>query len=236
MHWITAVAQGTADVYATSGESIFRLGLAAALGGLIGLEREASGKPAGFRTNLLICLGAALVTELSIGVARDVTLPGGFRSDPGRLAAQIVSGIGFLGAGTIIRSRGSVVGLTTAATLWVVAAIGMAVGAGAYIQAIVGTGLVILALVILGRFEDYLLPFHYHEHVLRVTFAPGRERIADVEKQLAELGYHARIVEIERIEQSLVVAISARGRRHGVETLLRRLMQLDDVSRVVLAG
>jgi putative Mg2+ transporter-C (MgtC) family protein len=77
--------------------------LAAALGGIIGLEREASGKPAGFRTNLLICLGAALVTELSIEVARDVELPGGFRADPGRIAAQIVSGVGFLGAGTILR-------------------------------------------------------------------------------------------------------------------------------------
>ncbi|HET9440753.1 MAG TPA: MgtC/SapB family protein, partial [Longimicrobiales bacterium] len=112
---------------------LLRLLLAAALGGMIGLEREHSGKPAGFRTNMLICLGAALITEVSFNVAHTAS------GDPGRIAAQIVSGIGFLGAGTILHSRGSVYGLTTAATLWVVAAIGMAVGARSYLAAVIGT-------------------------------------------------------------------------------------------------
>jgi putative Mg2+ transporter-C (MgtC) family protein len=231
MDWL---ARAT-DVYAGGIESLFRLGLAAALGGVIGLERQASGKPAGFRTNLLICLGAALVTELSVAVARDVSLPGGFRSDPGRLAAQIVSGVGFLGAGTIMQSRGSVVGLTTAATLWVVAAIGMAVGAGAYIQALVGTAIVMLALMFLGRFEDHLVPYHYHEHQLRITLAMGTDRIEEVEKVLADLGYTVSVREVERQDGLLVVLLSVRGRRHEIETALRRLMQREDVSRVVLA-
>lgn len=133
-----------------------RLLLAAFLGGLLGLEREVSGKPAGLRTNLLICVGAALLMDLSIDVAGSTggrTLQTGFRSDPGRIAAQIVSGIGFLGAGTIMQARGNVTGLTTAATIWVVAAIGMAVGARAYVEAIGSAVLVLLSLVVLGRLE-----------------------------------------------------------------------------------
>lgn len=230
------VASLVSSLLAISGESMFRLVLAAVLGGIIGLEREASGKPAGFRTNILICLGAALVTELSIAVARDVTLPGGFRSDPGRLAAQIVSGVGFLGAGTILQARGSVVGLTTAATLWVVASIGMAVGAGAYAQAIFGTALVLLALMILGRFEDYLLPYHFQEHLLRVTMDADHQLVDSVEHELMGMGYKVRIMEIERKDGSFVVALSARGRRHDIEVALRQLMRRQGVTRVTLGG
>lgn len=131
-----------------------RLGLAAILGAAVGLERELSEKPAGLRTNILICLGAALFSELSI----HFTWWGspGTPADPGRIASQIVSGIGFLGAGAIIQSRADVRGLTTAATIWVVAAIGMAVGAGALIPAIGGTVLILLVLVGLGILERRL--------------------------------------------------------------------------------
>jgi len=217
-------------------ESVFRLVLAAALGGLVGLEREASGKPAGFRTNLLICVGAALVTELSVSIARDVTLPGGFRSDPGRLAAQIVSGIGFLGAGTIIQARGSVVGLTTAATLWVVAALGMAVGAGAYLQALVGTALVLSALMVLGRFEDYLLPYQFQERILRVTMDPDATLVDGVEEYLVNAGYSVRVQEIERRADALTVSLSARGHRRAIEVAMRDLASQDGIIRVTLGG
>jgi putative Mg2+ transporter-C (MgtC) family protein len=233
MDWVTGVLGG---MYESTGESLLRLALAAALGGVIGLEREASGKPAGFRTNLLICLGAALVTHLSIEVARDITLPGGFRADPGRLAAQIVSGIGFLGAGTIIQARGSVVGLTTAATLWVVATIGMAVGAGAYVQAFVATGVVVLALGILGRFEDYLLPYHFQERILRVTMQPDGELVDGVEKYLGDLGYAVRIQEIEHRSELFVVTLSARGRRHEIEVAMRELIKREGIVKVTLGG
>ena len=100
-----------------------RLFLAAVLGGAIGWERQHANKPAGLRTNILICLGAALLTDLS-RLAGTMTGEGG---DPGRIAAQIVTGVGFLGAGTIMQGQASVTGLTTAATLWVVAAIGTVV-------------------------------------------------------------------------------------------------------------
>lgn len=123
--------------------------LATVLGGAIGWEREAAGKPAGLRTNILICIAATLLTDLSAAVAASPSAS----ADPGRIAAQIVTGVGFLGAGTIIQSRGSVTGLTTAATLWMVAAIGMAIGFRAHIEAVGTTLLVLVVLIPLGHLE-----------------------------------------------------------------------------------
>jgi putative Mg2+ transporter-C (MgtC) family protein len=131
----------------------FRLDLAAKLaiavlvGGGIGLERELARKPAGLRTNILICLGSALLMDLSMGLAAE---HGG---DPGRIAAQVVTGIGFLGAGTILHARGTITGLTSAATIWVVAALGLTIGAGLFIEALGATLTVMVVLVGLGWIE-----------------------------------------------------------------------------------
>jgi putative Mg2+ transporter-C (MgtC) family protein len=127
-------------------ELLVQLLLAAVLGGIVGLEREMKGKPAGLRTNILICVGATLFTALSYHIA-------GARGDPARVAAQILPGVGFIGAGTILHMRGSVSGLTSAATIWVVAAIGMALGSGAYVEAIGTTLLVVSVLTGLGVLE-----------------------------------------------------------------------------------
>ncbi|HVP69954.1 MAG TPA: MgtC/SapB family protein, partial [Gemmatimonadaceae bacterium] len=128
-----------------------KLALSVILGGAVGIERELSGKPAGLRTNILICLGSALLMDLSMNLG---VMQGGPRvGDPGRIAAQIVTGIGFLGAGTIMQSRGVVLGLTTAATIWVVAAIGMIIGAGQYVEAVGSTLVVLVVLAGLGRVE-----------------------------------------------------------------------------------
>jgi putative Mg2+ transporter-C (MgtC) family protein len=128
-----------------------RLALAAGLGGAIGLEREYRQKPAGLRTNMLIALGSALFSILSIEL-------GASASSPDRIAAQVVSGIGFLGAGAILRSGENVHGLTTAATIWVNAAIGMAAGLGAYSVAAGGATLTLVVLALLpvmeGIFEE----------------------------------------------------------------------------------
>jgi len=120
-------------------DMVLRLIMAALAGGLIGYQRESADKPAGFRTNMLVCVGAALITIVSINGF-------GILSDPSRVAAGIVIGIGFLGAGTIIRERGTVTGLTTAATIWSVAAIGLALGTGLYIVAAATTAMVLIAL------------------------------------------------------------------------------------------
>jgi putative Mg2+ transporter-C (MgtC) family protein len=126
---------------------IARLVVAAVLGGLIGLERQLRHKPAGLRTNIFICFGSAMFTVLSDSLAA------GLGGDHTRIAAQIIPGIGFIGAGSILHSRGSVVGLTTAATLFVVASVGMAVGGGLYITAIFATILILIALALLGKLE-----------------------------------------------------------------------------------
>ncbi|MEE8470147.1 MAG: MgtC/SapB family protein [Dehalococcoidia bacterium] len=122
---------------------VLRLLIAALLGGLIGYERERAEKPAGFRTHLLVCVGATLFTVASI---HGFGVLGGLGSDPSRVAAGIVVGIGFLGAGTILRGERGITGLTTAATIWAVSAIGLAVGAGLYLAAVVTAIILLIAL------------------------------------------------------------------------------------------
>jgi putative Mg2+ transporter-C (MgtC) family protein len=126
-----------------------RLLLAAFLGGVIGIDREYHHKPSGVRTNLLICFGAALFTFLSSVVA------GAGSTNKGQIASNIVQGIGFLGAGLIIRNRDRVTGLTSAATVWAVASVGMACGAGLYVPAVFATVLVLVALEGVGVLERY---------------------------------------------------------------------------------
>lgn len=136
----------------------FRLDLAAKLviavliGGGVGLERELKRKPAGLRTNVLICVGSALLMDLSMRIA---DAHGG---DPGRIAAQVVTGIGFLGAGTILHTRGQITGLTSAATIWVVAALGLTIGAGFFVEALGSALTVMIVLVGLGWVERRYLP------------------------------------------------------------------------------
>src|SRR5437762_9823218 len=127
-------------------ELFLQLCLATVFGGAIGLERELGGKPAGLRTNILICLGSVIYTKLSVAMATGT-------ADPTRIAAQIVTGVGFIGAGTILHARGAVVGLPSAATIWVVAAIGVALRGAFYWEAAVPTLLVLLVLRGLGRVE-----------------------------------------------------------------------------------
>ncbi|HTI40718.1 MAG TPA: MgtC/SapB family protein [Vicinamibacterales bacterium] len=133
-----------------------RLALAAGLGGAIGLEREFRHKPAGLRTNMLIALGSALFSILSVEL-------GTAAGSPDRVAAQVVTGIGFLGAGAILRSGESIRGLTTAATIWVNAAIGMAAGLGAYAAAAAGATLTLVVLALLP-FMERLFEGHGDRH------------------------------------------------------------------------
>jgi len=144
-----------------AGISLVRLMLAALLGGAIGLERELKHRSAGLRTNLFICLGAAMYTLLSDSLAVE------HLGDHTRIAAQIIPGIGFIGAGSILHNRNNLItGITSAATLFVVASVGMAVGGGLYLTAIFGTGLILLCLFLLGNAEQKLnlkLAVHSYE-------------------------------------------------------------------------
>jgi putative Mg2+ transporter-C (MgtC) family protein len=130
--------------------SLARLAVAAILGGIIGLEREIRHRPAGLRTNMFICFGAAMFTILSDVLAVE------HLGDHTRIAAQIIPGIGFIGAGSILHTRGLTSGLTTASTLFVVAGVGMATGGGLYLTAVFATGVILIALFSLGYLEQNL--------------------------------------------------------------------------------
>ena len=132
---------------------MLRCGVAGVCGGIIGLERERKAKPAGFRTNILICVGAAIY--MCVGLL--MVNAGGEQGDPARIAAQVVTGIGFLGAGCIIQAGRHVTGLTSAATIWVVASIGLLAGAGFPILALLSAAFVSFTLVILTPLEQRFL-------------------------------------------------------------------------------
>ena len=140
----------TLEQLVLSGPTVKRLLMACAMGGAIGLEREWRHKDSGLRTNILICMGSALFTIMSVAIAGDNS------PNRGQIASNIVQGIGFLGAGLIMHTKSRTLGLTSAATVWVVAAIGITCGASLYIVALLSTVIVLIALQIIGMFEGRL--------------------------------------------------------------------------------
>jgi Uncharacterized membrane protein len=197
-----------------------KLLLAVACGGAIGLERELNRKAAGLRTNVLICFGAALYMIVSRHISG-----GAAYTDPARLAAQVVAGIGFLGAGVILQARGSITGLTTAATIFVVGGIGIAIGEGLFALAFFSTASIIIVLVVLRRVERSILKrsrlFHYH--------LKTRDPAEFLEALLDELErQHLRLEDFEVKEVSeqehavsLSVITSIEGNRRLVHSLRR---------------
>lgn len=184
-------------------ELLLQLLLSVLLGGAIGLERELKGKPAGFRTNILICIGATLFTVLSYRLAEG-------RGDPGRVAAQILTGVGFIGAGTILHMRGLVTGLTSAATIWVVAAIGMALGSRAYVEALVTSVVVILVLAVLERLEERISLQAGRGHIVIHT-RPERNALEEMESLVRITGLEIERTASRRENVDLVVELWVRG-------------------------
>lgn len=213
-----------------------RLLLASLLGGLIGLEREIHGRPAGFRTHLLVSLGSCLFCITSIEVYR---LFGNFSGngpvgiDPGRIAAQVVTGIGFLGAGAIIRERASIRGLTTAACLWVAAALGIACGVGLFYLAIFVTVVALLNLLLLKQVEKRLNRDSYV--VVRVWGDDRKDLIAQVYQVLAAFDIDGVEAKLEKdLERGLMFMEFQvkRARKVSSADLLFSLSQVEGVKRV----
>ena len=173
------------------------------LGGSIGLERELKGKAAGLRTNILICMGAALFTQVGMSMA-------GSTPDKSRIAAQIVTGVGFLGAGTILHGKGTISGLTSAATIWLVAAIGCAVGAGEIAMASGATLITIFVLGGLGRVEDYI---RRTSRISKVTVEvdAGPNRVDDIQLLAQQAGVHVDDIHHEIIGDKIRVDVTLRG-------------------------
>ena len=194
-----------------SGSSLKRLLLASALGGVIGLEREWRHKDSGLRTNMLICMGAALFTIMSVVLAGDNS------PNKGQVAANIVQGVGFLGAGLILHTKNRVLGLTSAATVFVVAAIGMTCGAGLYIVAALATLLVLVALQLIGAFESRLgwkrYPMIYEVRADIGSMLPsdivGTDRAAAHSEQVAAANH--------RMQLAILKVLDAAGQRLTVQ-------------------
>lgn len=210
-----------------NGEIFLRVASALLAGGLIGFERERKGKPAGFVTNVLVCVGAASIAIIQSLIVRDTLIydyP--VKSDPGRLIAQVVSGVGFLGAGAILHEKGSVKGITTAATIWVVAAIGIAFGMGYYLLGSIVTLTVYFSIMILKKIELYFLTNKvrrnfYIEYCNPSTFEEKLE--------LFLINKAVRIRKLNRLEE--FDRDDGSVRRSTVELIIPRYMDTSELTR-----
>jgi putative Mg2+ transporter-C (MgtC) family protein len=179
-----------------------RLALAGIFGGIIGYERQAQHKSAGLRTHVLVCIGSCLIMVLSLNIYYSVQ--GLTNADPTRLAAQVVSGIGFLGAGSIMKEGPTVRGLTTAASLWVVSGVGLAVGSGYYMSAFTTTGLVFLTLTILSRVEKKDCSMQLVSLVVTSVDVPGQ--IGQIGSILGHQGISIRDIKIDEHDHLLTLS------------------------------
>lgn len=216
----------------TEHEIVMRLLCATFLGGLIGLERELHSQPAGLRTHVILTIGSTIAMCLSINVAiqfRDVALNG----DPERIAAQVISGVGFLGAGAIFRYGPGVKGLTTAASLWTTAVIGLAVGAGAYVMASVATALVLFVLVALDLFEKKYLSSSMN----RSVFIKGLDRpmfIGEVKELLHESGISIKSIGFSKDMQNNEIEIETIAKvmlEQDLDKMIAGISKLSGVSK-----
>ncbi len=183
----------------SEGELFLRLTLACILGGVIGYERQSRRKSAGLRTNILVCLGSCLIMVLSEALYQNVE--GRTNADPARLAAQVVSGIGFLGAGAIMKEGLTVTGLTTAACLWVVAGVGLAVGSGHYSAALFATALVFGTLGALSRLDEWVKHERNLFLTIQTTDRPGQ--LMHINSCLEDLQLKVRGVKVKADEDEV---------------------------------
>lgn len=208
---------------------LLRLTLAALLGAAIGVERDLRRRPAGIRTSLFVCLSTALFTILSA----EISLRFG-DSGTTRIASNIVQGIGFLGAGAILRESGSVVGLTTAATIFVEAAIGMAAGGGFYAVAAYATGLVLFSLAVLGWFAERF-NLKRRMMIFRVTTSQADSVATEVQRLLSELKIVMQHFRISMADTSSIVEFEAEVSHGQQETILAQLNRRGVVTEVIPA-
>ncbi|MPQ45254.1 MgtC/SapB family protein [Clostridium tarantellae] len=190
---------------------LLRLSLAVIVGGVIGYEREFKNRPAGFRTHILVCVGAAIVSLIQVDMANEAlgmiasnpSLNNVVKVDLSRLGAQVITGVGFLGAGTILHTKGSIKGLTTAASLWVVACVGLAIGMGYYTLSIIGTVFISLTLVALKRFQNRFIT-KSGEKVIEVHYLNSKETLEFIETSFASKAIKIKSIEFVSYEDIII--------------------------------
>ena len=200
---------------------LIKIFLALVLGGALGMERQYHDKPAGFATNCLICLGAMLFTILS----EIMGLAGG---DPGRIAAQIVTGVGFIGAGSILRDGNKISGLTTAAGVWLVAAIGMAIGYGEYIWASSCAAAILVVQLVLRRTLTLVEKMRHYD-TLHLTCTPHWSVVEKITKQIEKQKIQILRSEVSKQENLFHVSIVASFTAHEFQNVTKDLLEMPEI-------
>lgn len=227
----------TSPWYIDNWHLTLRVLISLVLGGLIGLEREQNNHAAGLRTHILVCVGSSLIMLLSMYGFNEFVDETNVRIDPARLAANVITGIGFLGAGTIVFNGASISGLTTAASLWVVAGIGLAVGAGFYYPAILVTVVMFISLYILNKVEKKWIRSSKRTHVIRIEMPDRTGALAAVSAVLARRAIDIRkvIIEDRRKGEQELISIFLSVKMPRADVLLPvtdELRQVEDVLEV----
>jgi len=205
-------------------EYSLRIGAALIIGMIVGLEREFQGKPAGIRTNILMCVGSCLIMIISLKVARE----SGNIADPGRIAAQVVTGVGFLCAGTIMRSRFSISGLTTAATIWVLSALGLAAGAGYYTLALLGTVAIVVVLILVRYLESYIISRRTTVKI-RVEMDKSSMAPSMVNEQIQKRNIPREDLRYQSEERKLITIFEYTASKKELDKLVRKLSSIEGV-------
>ncbi len=223
-------------------EVLLRLGIAVLAGGAIGYEREYKNRPAGFRTHILVCIGACVIALIQVSMSEEIItrvlndprLVGIISADYGRLSAQVISGIGFLGAGTIIHNKGSIKGLTTAATLWLVACLGLAIGYGYYEISLFALIICVLVLISLKKIQNKL--FHNGANIkLEIEFYKKSKVIEVVDIYFASRNVHVIALDLIRGSgeelKSCIYTINL-PRSLDVFTIIKDLSYNDNITEI----
>lgn len=218
-----------------------RLLMAAGLSGLIGMERESKNQPAGLRTHLLVGTGACLMMILSVtGFDSFLNNSGGpLQFDPGRIPSYVISGIGFLGAGTIIVNRGSVKGLATAASIWVAAGLGLVIGIGMYYVAVLSTLIVLGTLYVLGKVEKKYISTHKHKQIIIIA-DDRNEMFSHISHLFDENNLVVVDFQIEDVatysgkQVSKYIFSIAEGKVSNEMALVKQLQQLEGITKVIV--
>jgi putative Mg2+ transporter-C (MgtC) family protein len=212
-------------MHLSSADLIIRLLVAALLGAVVGIERESSAKGAGVRTHAIVALGAALFTVA--GAYGFADLNKGSNVDPARIAAQVAAGVGFIGAGAILRHGSSVRGITTAATVWLAAAVGVAAGAGGWEAALVATALTMLALVALQTTKPFMQRFGHQQATVELEYFRGHGTLGPLLRSIEENDSRVMHMSVEDDDRD------ANGEGVRRVTLDLELRRRDDIDRVL---
>lgn len=224
----------------STGALVLRLLLAAVLGALVGIERESAARGAGIRTHALVALGAALFTVGGAYGFTDIAHPS---ADPARVAGQVAAGVGFIGAGAVLRHGTSVLGITTAATVWLAASIGVASAAGGYAAAAITTGLALLALVFLRNVKPLARVLSGHHATLELEYVRGHGTLGPVLRALNEMNGQVQGVSVadddadasEDGMRSVTLEVRIRD-PEALEEILDTVGRRPEVRRVHVAG